>query len=181
MGWVSVIVVRKGFLEEPTFKQAERRKARLQQALLWQDPWGTLERRCLAQGGCPHHTRTSTCGGDGSLDESPEDPRSDSQCLGLSHSAAQARLARVALSWLIKLFITCFPVLQVPQETVPGPCLGYSSVYSQQQISIRVSARDRGAEVLGLSKAQSLVEKPFKKKHSLRSGLPCSLLGLFIT
>lgn len=40
MGPVSAIVVGKIFLEESTFKQEERRKARLQQVLLWQDPWG---------------------------------------------------------------------------------------------------------------------------------------------
>lgn len=73
MGWVSATVVRKVFLEESTFKQAERRKARLQRALLWQDPWGMLERQCLEQGGCPHHIHTSTCGG-GSLDRSSDDP-----------------------------------------------------------------------------------------------------------
>lgn len=43
MGLVSARVVGKVFLEESTFKQAERRKARLQQVLLWQDSWGMLE------------------------------------------------------------------------------------------------------------------------------------------
>lgn len=61
MGRVSAMVVRKVFLVETTFKQAERREAGL-------DPWGTLDSAVsvrLGAGRRPHHTH-ATCGG-GSL------------------------------------------------------------------------------------------------------------------